>query len=261
MTQPKQAQWLEQWQVFHDDELFLFLDWIFPNSLEDFAGKSVLEAGCGGGQHTSFIAPYAQSIVAVDLNSVDVARVRNAASGNITFVEADVAEMNLGQAFDVVFSVGVVHHTDDPDITVENLIRHLKPGGRLILWVYSKEGNWIAERVVEAFRKWYLSRLSTRTLVGLSVALTFTMYFPIYTIYMLPFRYLPYFDYFQNFRRLSFNRNTLNVFDKLNAPQVCFIDRERIRSWFNSSRFEDVHVESYRGVSWRASGTLRSPSQ
>jgi hypothetical protein len=64
-------------------------------------------------------------------------------------------------------------------------------------------------------------------------------------------------DYFENFRKLSFQRNTLVVFDKLNAPQVQFITRARVDSWFPADRFQDVHVSAYKGVSWRASGTLR----
>ena len=60
--QVKQSEWLEQWTLLQDNELFLFKDWILPNTLEDFRDKEVLECGCGGGQHTSFIAPYAKSV-------------------------------------------------------------------------------------------------------------------------------------------------------------------------------------------------------
>ena len=258
MAQGKQAQWLEQWQIFRDDELFLFVDWIYPNRLEDFRGKNVLEAGCGGGQHTGFVAPYADHVVAVDLNAIEVAKKRNSGLNNVEYIEADISEMSLGKTFDVVFSIGVIHHTDDPNRTVRNLIEHVKPGGRFIVWVYSKEGNWIAENIVERARKLFLRKLSTTYLLRLSQLLTALMYPPIYTIYMLPLGFLPYYEYFCNFRKLSFRRNTLNVFDKLNAPQVQFIDRARVLNWFEDERFGDVHLASYKGVSWQASGTLKS---
>lgn len=258
MAQNRQVQWLKQWNQFEDNEKFLFEDWIAPNKLDDFEGKRVLEAGCGGGQHTQFMAPYAQSILAVDLNSISIARRRNAGFENIEFMEADIAEVDLGGTFDIVLSVGVVHHTDDPDRTVENLVQHLKPGGRLILWVYSKEGNWIAEHVVEKCRRLFLSNMATGQLTLLAKILTAMMYFPIYTIYLVPMRWLPYFDYFENFRRLSFRRNLLNVFDKLNAPQVQFISRTRVDSWLHSHDFVDIHLDNYKGVSWRISGTLNA---
>ena len=73
VMQGKQMEWAEQWELFEDDELFLFRDWIYPNTLDDFRGKNVLECGCGGGQHTEFVASYAKSITAVDLNTIEIA--------------------------------------------------------------------------------------------------------------------------------------------------------------------------------------------
>ena len=256
MTQQKQKQWLDQWQIFQDDELFLFKEWIHPNLIEDFTDKRVLECGCGGGQHTSFVARVASSVLAVDLNSLEVARARNANARNVDYLEADISEMSLKETFDIVFSIGVVHHTDDPEKTVENIIAHLKPGGRLILWVYSKEGNWITENVAERARRVFLKKLSVPSKLRLSQILTALMYVPIYTIYMLPLRSLPYYEYFTNFRKLSFRRNTLNVFDKLNAPQVVFIERQRVLRWFQFAQFTNLHLAPYKGVSWQASGTL-----
>jgi hypothetical protein len=95
-------------------------------------------------------------------------------------------------------------------------------------------------------------------LLGLSRAVTAALYPPVHSVYRLPAKFLPYYEYFENFRKLSFQRNTLDVFDKLNAPQVQFITRARVESWFPADRFQDVHVSAYKGVSWRASGTLRA---
>lgn len=256
--QNKQNEWHDQWSLVQDGELGLFKDWIAPFKLEDFRGKTVLEAGCGGGQHTSFVAPYASEIVAVDLNTVDIAKKRNEKFKNITYVEADIAAMDLGRKFDIVFSIGVVHHTDSPDKTFENLRKHVKPGGTLIVWVYSQEGNAMVQYGVEPVRKLLLSRMSRRALLGLSKVVTAMMYPPIYTIYPLPLRFLPYYEYFQNFRQLSYERNVLNVFDKLNAPQVDLISRERIGRWFSHPSFAKSVISPYRGVSWTGVGTLTS---
>lgn len=261
MQQAKQSEWNEQWSMFRDCEFFLFEDWIYPNVLSDFKDKEVLECGCGGGQHTSFVTRYAKEIVAVDLNTKNIAQERSRKFTKITFLEADISTMDLGRKFDIVFSVGVVHHTDNPDRTVENLKRHVRPGGRLILWVYSKEGNFMVENIVEPLRKLFLKNLSRKNLLVLSRIITLLMYIPVYSLYKLPLRFLPYYDYFGNFRKLSFNRNTLNVFDKLNAPQVEFISRGRVEKWVSEKEFEDIHISPYKGVSWRVSGKKRCPEQ
>lgn len=255
--QKKQSEWHEQWDMLQDNELFLFKDWIYPVKLEDFSGKEVLECGCGGGQHTSFIAPFAKKIVAVDLNTSDIARERNRQFDNIEFVEDDIAGMDLSRQFDIVFSIGVVHHTDDPDKTFENMKKHTRQGGKTIVWVYSKEGNWMVENMVEPVRKLFLTGLSRNTLLFISKMTTFFLYFPVFTIYLLPLRFLPFYEYFGNFRKLTFYRNTLNVFDKLNAPQVDFISRSRIEKWFPQNEFRDIHIDSYKGVSWRGSAVKK----
>lgn len=244
--------------MLQDQELSLFLDWIYPATLESFRNKDILECGCGGGQHTLFMRPQAKTLVAVDLNTTDVARDRNRSATNVEFIEADIASMDLGRRFDVVLSVGVVHHTDEPDRTVANLIRHVKPGGRLILWVYSQEGNILVRYLVEPIRKMFLTKMTRKLLYKFSRAITAALYIPVYTIYFIPFRFLPYYDYFKNFRQLSFERNVLNVFDKLNAPQVQFISRERFEKWFDPNQFSDIHISHYCGVSWRGSATLKA---
>ncbi|MBX7255214.1 MAG: class I SAM-dependent methyltransferase [Candidatus Hydrogenedentes bacterium] len=258
MEQVKQREWHDQWTLFDDREEFLFLDWIHPATLEDFRGMDVLECGCGGGQHTRLVASQASSITAVDLNTIDIARERTRQFPNVTFVEADIATMELGRQFDIVFSIGVIHHTDDPDKTAANLTKHVKSGGRLIIWVYSKEGNALVRWGVEPIRRLLLRGASPKFLLWLSRFITAAMYLPIYTVYLLPLRFLPFYEYFRNFRMLDFNRNVLNVFDKLSAPQVEFIDEARIHRWFEQDNaFSAVHISRYCGVSWRGSGIKR----
>lgn len=218
----------------------------------------MLEAGCGGGVHTALIAPYAQHVTAVDLNTIELARQRLQGAKNVSFLEGDIAAMDFGQEFDVVMSVAVVHHTNDPDKTVENLKRHVKPGGKLVLWVYAREGNGFVEYFIEPIRKLLIKHLSRRLVLGIAWALTVILYIPVFTIYLLPLRSLPYFEYFGNFRRLSFNRNFLNVFDKLNAPQVTFLDNHRVKSWFDGDEFEVLHLSHYKGVSWRLTARRRN---
>lgn len=256
--QQKQQEWFTQWQIFNENEtLFLLQDWIYPQRLEDFGGLTVLEAGCGGGVHTALIAPLARHVTAVDLNTVELARQRLEEFKNVSFLEADIATMDLGHQFDVVMSVAVVHHTDDPDKTVENLKRHVKPGGKLILWVYAREGNGFVEYFIEPIRKFLIKHFHRRVVLSIAWGLTVFLYIPVFTLYRLPFKFLPYWEYFGNFRRLSFNRNYLNVFDKLNAPQVTFLENHRVRSWFDGDEFEVLHLSHYKGVSWRVTARRR----
>ncbi len=255
--QAKQAEWAEQWSVFYDDRVDLFLDWIHPFTLRDFAGKSVLDAGCGPGHHMAMVSPYARRVVGVDLNTAAIAQQNTRAQTNVTILEDDIATMKLREQFDIVYCIGVVHHTDNPSAAVRNLEEHVSPGGHLILWVYSHEGNFLNRALVEPCKRLGLRRLPRPALLWLARAMTAALYLPVHTIYRLPMRWLPYHAYFAGFRRLPFGRNLQNVFDKLNAPQTAFLRRAEVEAWFPPERFADVHISPYLGVSWRASGRRR----
>lgn len=261
MTQAKQPEWADQWSRFADEERFLFDEWIAPRTLEEFRGKRVLECGCGGGQHTAMMAAVAGQVTAVDLNAVEVARARNAGRTNVRFVEADIAGLDLGEQFDIVVCIGVIHHTDDPDRTFEAIYRHCRPGGTVIIWTYSSEGNALVRFVVEPLRALFLQRLPRPLLVRLSELVTAMLYPFVYSIYLpSATSFLPYHEYFANFRRLPFRRNVLNVYDKLNAPQTRFTTRTTCDRWFNATRFEGatISIRRYAGVSYSLSGVKRS---
>lgn len=252
--QKKQSEWAYQWGHLSDDSQFLFKEWIYPNAISDFKGKTVLDAGCGGGQHSRFAAKYAKKVVGVDLNTKEIAK-KKTKFKNIRFVEGDIAKINLHKQFDIVYSIGVLQHTDNPTKSFQNIKKHLKKNGRMMTWVYSREGNFLNRTFLEFFKRIFFLRIPKNILMILSYMITSLMYLPIYTIYLLPLKFLPFYYYFQNWRKLSFYRNNLNVFDKLNAPQTFFISRKTIEEWYNPKDFRKVHISHYKGVSWRASGT------
>ena len=253
--QQKQTEWAWQWEKTYDDNQWLFSEWIYPNTLETFRGKTVLDCGCGGGQHLAFVAPFCSEAVGVDLNAISSAARHTSAFPHVSLIEADIATMNLGRQFDIVYSIGVLHHTDDPTASFKNIVKHCRPGGRVIVWVYSHEGNALNRFLVEPLKRILIHALPRPVVWGIANIFTALVYIPVYTLYLLPLRSLPYFQYFQNWRKLRYKRNLLNVFDKLNAQQTHFLKREIVESWFHPQEFSDIHISPYKGVSFRASGT------
>jgi len=258
VVQEKHDEWYQQFVLYGkelEDHRFLYDEWILPVKFSDMRGEKVFEAGAGPGVMTRFIAEYADEVVAVDLNTVEHLKRNVSDYKNVRIVEGDIAEIDFpGEKFDVTFCVGVIHHTQDPTKTFQNLFRQTRKGGRVVIWTYSYEGNFLVRKVVEPIRKAFLKNLDRRTLWFLSGIITFFMYVPIYSVYLLPLKFLPFYEYFENWRKMSFRRNLGNVFDKLNAPLTIFTKYSTISSWFNENDFQDIVITKYKGTSWRGTG-------
>jgi SAM-dependent methyltransferase len=140
-----------------------FLNWTHPVTMNDWKDKRFLDVGCGMGRNSFWPLSWgAHSVVAFDYDERTVERARETLSpyearAEVLFKSA--YDMEWKDEFDVAFSIGVIHHLARPKEVVGNMVKALKPGGRLIIWVYSYEGNeWIV-RFVDPIRIHVTSKL------------------------------------------------------------------------------------------------------
>jgi ubiquinone/menaquinone biosynthesis C-methylase UbiE len=111
-----------------------------------WAGKRVLEVGCGIGTDTINFARHGALVTAVDLTekSLDVARQRAAVFGledRIRFYQANAEELARSvpvEPYDLVYSFGVIHHTPHPERTLDEMRRFMHAGSELRIMVYHR---------------------------------------------------------------------------------------------------------------------------
>lgn len=132
------------------------------------SGLLVLDAGCGMGRYLRVAAEGGASVVGVDLSAaVEAARDLNRDAGNVSVVRGDLLRPPFAEgAFDHVYSLGVLDHTPDPKAAFLALARLLKPGGRIVIWVYPRERPAL-EAIMAAHRA-----VSTRLPLSILVALS-----------------------------------------------------------------------------------------
>lgn len=132
-----------QWEKFSDDHFNKYSP--LPFDSEFYKEKVCLDAGCGSGRAVrSLLLLGAKKVCAIDVGE---GCIRNTIERNANF--RDRLEVKLAsvldipypdETFDFVHCDGVLHHTTDPRKGLSELVRVLKPEGKLVVGVYGRGG-------------------------------------------------------------------------------------------------------------------------
>ncbi len=120
---------------------------------EDVAGRLVLDVGCGMGRFADVVSRWGGKVVGIDLSlAVEAAFANLGGRENVRILQADLFHLPFRpDTFDIVYSLGVLHHTPDCEKAFRQLVPFVCPGGRLCVWVYGKMGPW--ERFARLYRR------------------------------------------------------------------------------------------------------------
>lgn len=104
---------------------------------EELKGKKVLEAGCGAGRFTQIVLDAGAIVYAFDSSDSIYANQKNNKHKNLHICKADIRNLPFKEnSFDYVFCFGVLQHTPNPKESFDNLVRYLKPTGKIAVDIY-----------------------------------------------------------------------------------------------------------------------------
>jgi len=109
------------------------------DGLASWRPEHALDVGCGSGRWARHVAPLVGSLTAVDASpaALDVARRNLATFTNVICAVASVADLPVADdSQDLVYSLGVLHHVPDTAAAITSCVVKVKPGGRLLLYLY-----------------------------------------------------------------------------------------------------------------------------
>ncbi|MBW2146778.1 MAG: methyltransferase domain-containing protein [Deltaproteobacteria bacterium] len=217
----------------------------------------VVEGGCGSGRWLPRVHEDlgAATVIGMDISSsVHHAFRLTRENPFIHVIQADIRKPPLRPSADVVYSLGVIDHLENPLEGFRGLLRCLRPGGLIFLWIYAWEGNLTYLRLIGPLRRW-TTRMNRRCLYGLSRVMGVFLYGIIHSIYRVSLP-LPYRSYFSVLRKLRVEDLGLVIFDQLAPPVAHYLRKEEVERLFREAGATLSAVFHRNQNSWTAHGFL-----
>lgn len=239
-----------------------FHDYFEGAPLASLRDAVVLDAGCGMGRHATQMARHAGHVVAVDFSAaIEQARRNTAERGNVDCLQGDLTNLPLADdAFDYVYSIGVLHHLADTPAAIRRVVSKAKIGGRVRLYLYWKRGG-VSGAVLEGVAA--VRQVTTRMPFPMLKGLCWVLSAGLMAGVIMPYRALsaagvkrhaawPLFVY----AKYPFNVLYNDQFDRFSAPIEQRFTADEVRRMMVAAGLDDISI--YPRFGWVAEGVRRT---
>jgi SAM-dependent methyltransferase len=243
-----------EWQTYAEMRLEYaeqFRRWTVHLSPEDWRGKFFLDVGCGMGRNSYWpmtLGAAGGLAIDVDQRSLASARRTLAPYPQVEVRERSAYAIDEDGRFDIVFSIGVIHHLNAPANALAAMVKAAKPGGKVLVWVYGRENNGLIVHVLTPLRKVIFSRLPIGVVHQLSL-------YPSLALWVALRLGLNSTQYFRMLRQLSFRHLRSIVFDQMLPKIANYWSGETVETLMRESKLVDIRLAWVNEMSWSAIGT------
>jgi SAM-dependent methyltransferase len=247
-------EWSEYFDILPEYES-QFQRWTPFLEAEAWRGKTILDVGCGMGRNSFWPLKYgATAVTAIDVDDRTLASARRTLANfaNADVRKASAYEIPFVDKFDVVFSIGVIHHLEFPERALAQMMQAAISGGKVIIWVYGYENNeWIVN-YFDPLRKALFSKLPTAFVHHLSI-------YPSALLWLLLRVGLSQIAYFRQIRTFTFRHLRSIVFDQMLPKIAHYWTRAQVELLMKGTGLQDVETKWVNEMSWAAIGTKPKP--
>jgi len=253
----------DQWTRFTSNDGFygsaaLFEDICGPLlASREVAGLRTADIGSGTGRIVRMLlSAGAAHVVALEPSAAFDVLCRNVAAfrDRVECIHAVGERLPKDRGFDLILSIGVLHHIPDPAPVVKAAYEALGEGGRMLVWLYGQEGNATYLALTVPLRA-ITTRLPHLAVLTVARILTVALAPYVWLCRRLP---LPLAGYFANvFGRMDHDKQVLIVYDQLRPAYARYYSRADAIALLTVAGFENVRAHHRHGYSWTVVGTKR----
>lgn len=193
---------------------------------DELSGKTLFDVGCGNGILTSALADFGIETYGIDVSpSVESAYLNNK-NINAHFIQGDLQNPPFkANFFDIVYSTGVIHHTNNTELSFSCITPLVKPKGRLYIWLYKPEKD-LRHRAIVKIRK-------------VTHRLPIWLQYSLYIIFLVPWGLLK-----ERLRgkKLTWREQLINYFDVLSCEFRYEHTAEEVKIWYLKRNFNNLNV-------------------
>jgi SAM-dependent methyltransferase len=223
---------------------------------EDWRGRRFLDVGCGMGRNSYWPMSYGAAgglAIDVDERSLAAARRTLAPFPSVRVEMRSAYDIGCRDEFDLVYAIGVIHHLQEPERALAQMVTAAKSGGRVLIWVYGLENNrWIVA-LLDPLRKALFARLP----VGLVHHLAL---YPAAILWLLLRLGIGRIAYFRLLRQFTFPHLRSIVFDQMLPKIAHYWPRGMVERMLREQGLRDVRLAWVNEMSWCAMGTKPVPA-
>ena len=249
----------EQWSRYTDNSGYygspeMFADIVEPLiPVNAFSGTTVLDVGSGTGRIIHMLlSAGVHSVTGVEPSAAyDVLLKTFNSNTCVALLNKPGHDIPANAKYDIALSIGVLHHIPNPKPVVDAMLQSLRPGGRVLVWLYGLEGNELYYSIFSKVRK-----MTTRVPHFLLVGVVWTAYVVFKPYHILArFFNVPMRNYVLNvIGKMAADKQRLVIYDQLNPDYAKYYTRAEAEQLLTDSGFINVQLFHRHGYSWTVVG-------
>lgn len=229
------------WHLDNEGILEQFLKEAGEQSAQ-LSNRRVIDVGCGNGVLTRLIGDLGNEAIGMDMSLSVVRAYQNNTNPNVHFVQGDLQFPPFeNQSFDLVHSSGVIHHTNNTELSFSTIHELVRAKGKLCVWLYHPQNtNWV--------------HLFFNNLRRITSKLPIKIQYILYFLLVLPFTL--FYKKIIKGNSTNWREEMVDIMDALSPEYRFEHSTQEATVWYQKRNYQDIKISTTNQFGFSIHGRL-----